>query len=363
MTRPLSIYLDLVRFLAAAAVFVSHASWDRWTAGLLWPLRPLGSDAVAVFFVLSGFVVAYAATERERSGRAYAINRLARLHSGAVPAILLTLAADRLGLLLDPALYAGFADFRTDDTLWQMANALLFTHELWWNDVQPGTNVPYWSVGYEALYYLGFGLLLFAPRFWRVLGALGAMVLAGPDTAKLAPMWLLGAGAWWMGGRAPIPPRSGAAIWAASLLWLLGVVLPARMHATLFVPMTGDPMYWRDILHYYGVASAATLNLVGFRAAAPLFAAGLERAARPIRWLGGRTFSLYLFHMPLIQLAVAASPWGPASWKTRALVFLAVPAAIGLLAELSERRKESWRRLYDRLLPGRAGLEPPAQAR
>ena len=360
MTRPLSLYLDLVRFLAALAVFMAHASWDRWTGGLLWQLRPLGSDAVAVFFVLSGFVVAYAATEREGSGRAYAVNRLARLHSGAVPAILLTLLADRVGNALRPDMYAAFAGFRTDDTLWQAANALLFTHELWWNDVQPGTNLPYWSVGYEAMYYLGFGLLLFAPRGWRLAGAVGAMVLAGPDTAKLAPMWMLGAGAWWLGRQGTMSAGRGAVVWALSLIWLLGIVLPARLRATLFVPMTGDPIYWGDILHYYSVAAAFTVNILGFQAAAPLFAGTLERVARPVRWLGGRTFALYLFHMPLIQLMAAASPWPPSSWGTRGLVWFGVPAAIAVLAELSERRKDGWRRFYARILPG---VEREARAR
>ncbi len=60
MNRPTSIYLDLIRFCAAAIVFIVHANYDRFTGGglpLLWRLQDLGNDAVMVFFVLSGYML------------------------------------------------------------------------------------------------------------------------------------------------------------------------------------------------------------------------------------------------------------------------------------------------------------------
>ena len=61
MTPSLSLFLDLVRVLAAFAVFLSHASWHDHTGGLMWQLGGIGREAVDVFFVLSGFVIAHAA--------------------------------------------------------------------------------------------------------------------------------------------------------------------------------------------------------------------------------------------------------------------------------------------------------------
>ena len=60
-----SVYLDALRFLAAALVFVVHANYSQVTGGMpvLWRFAGLGNDAVMVFFVLSGFVIAYVADQ------------------------------------------------------------------------------------------------------------------------------------------------------------------------------------------------------------------------------------------------------------------------------------------------------------
>ena len=96
MHRNLSIYLDLVRFLAALMVFVVHANYERFTGGLplLWHFKDLGNDAVMVFFVLSGFVIAYVAAHKERTIEEYAASRFARLYSVVVPALILTMLLD-----------------------------------------------------------------------------------------------------------------------------------------------------------------------------------------------------------------------------------------------------------------------------
>ena len=66
MRRELSVYLDVLRLSAALTVFVSHLSWIQISGGFLWQLQFLGHDAVMVFFVLSGFVIQYAADTKEK---------------------------------------------------------------------------------------------------------------------------------------------------------------------------------------------------------------------------------------------------------------------------------------------------------
>ena len=107
MNKSVSLYLDLVRFLAAVIVVIVHANHERFTGGLpiLWRLSGLGNDAVMVFFVLSGFVIAYVSDQKERSLEDYMVSRLARLYSVVVPALLLTVLLDWLGARIDPTLY------------------------------------------------------------------------------------------------------------------------------------------------------------------------------------------------------------------------------------------------------------------
>jgi peptidoglycan/LPS O-acetylase OafA/YrhL len=87
MNRELSLYLDICRFCAAAMVFLGHVSDHQWSGGFLWQIGGFGEDAVAVFFVLSGFVIGYVSDARENAASSYTASRLARLWSVAVPAL------------------------------------------------------------------------------------------------------------------------------------------------------------------------------------------------------------------------------------------------------------------------------------
>src|SRR5436309_9308252 len=106
MTNALSLYLDALRFGAALTVFVSHYSTGRISGGLFWQFDR-GRTAVLVFFVLSGFVIAWVTETRERTLEEYGHSRVARLYSVIIPAFVLTAALDSVGKAIDPRLYEG----------------------------------------------------------------------------------------------------------------------------------------------------------------------------------------------------------------------------------------------------------------
>jgi peptidoglycan/LPS O-acetylase OafA/YrhL len=105
MTRALSLYLDALRFGAAFTVFLSHYAVARISGGLFWPMADYGRTAVLVFFILSGFVIAWVTEIREQSLEDYGLSRAARLYSVIIPAFILTAALDYLGAAVDPRLY------------------------------------------------------------------------------------------------------------------------------------------------------------------------------------------------------------------------------------------------------------------
>ena len=82
-----SVFLDLVRFCAALVVAFDHLA--DYTNGLLWQFGSFGAAAVDVFFVLSGYVIAYAVANRERDFSRYAVSRFARLYSVVLPALII----------------------------------------------------------------------------------------------------------------------------------------------------------------------------------------------------------------------------------------------------------------------------------
>ena len=67
MNRPTSLYLDLVRPIAALVVMLSHVSQTALTGGQMEVFAYTGTEAVDVFFVLSGFVIAHVCATRERA--------------------------------------------------------------------------------------------------------------------------------------------------------------------------------------------------------------------------------------------------------------------------------------------------------
>jgi peptidoglycan/LPS O-acetylase OafA/YrhL len=102
MTQALSLYLDVLRFAAAFTVFLSHYAAGRHSGGLFRQVGPYGRVAVLVFFVLSGFVIAFVSETRERTLEECCLSRFARLYSVILPAFIATAALDGLAAVLNP---------------------------------------------------------------------------------------------------------------------------------------------------------------------------------------------------------------------------------------------------------------------
>ena len=69
----------------------------------------------------------------------------------------------------------------------------------------------------------------------------------------------------------------------------------------------------------------------------------------PIRYLAGATFSIYLFHAPILALMQMAF-WGRNPTLGRSVCLYTILFAVLLvLAELTERRKAVWTRFFTKL--------------
>lgn len=346
----MSVYLDLVRLGAAMLVFMYHVGGQRLTGGLFWRLGPYGSQAVTVFFVLSGAVIAMAA--EGRCGRDFAAARVSRIASVAVPALVATLVLDAVGQWLQPALYAASWGFGGDAWWVKAATGLLFVHELWFGKVVIGSNLPYWSLGFEVWYYLVFGLAVFGGR-WRWVWAAVALVVAGPKIGLLFPVWLFGCGAWWVARRGLVGRSVGLGLWAGSIAAWVGYEAAVQRFGRPFGVMP-DALMRPEVVEDYVVGLLMAVNLVGASAAS----AGFGRLSgcvagwigRPVRWAAGASFTLYLFHLPLAQMLAAACPWGVGTWPGRMLVVGGTLGLVLCIAQRTERRRGDWRLIVDRLL-------------
>ena len=362
MTRGFSLYLDTIRFLAAVLVLFSHVAYPRYSNGDLAWMRELnlGSDAVILFFVLSGFVIAHTTSAKNRTGLDYAKARLARLYSVVIPAIVFTLVCDAIGRSINPAAYDGwwFNGQNPGEQIWR---ALTFSSHAAGDQIRLGTNGPFWSVAYEAWYYLAFGVAVFG-RGWSRWALLALITLAaGLPIALLAPCWLAGVALQRITARRPqVRVTRGLALAMATAPWLvyaawLAIDLPRVLTMLTYIAMGAgaltpnqalgfsDEFLWNMALallfavHFFGVfALAKDAAWIG------------QRSERAIRWLAGATFSIYLFHSPLLTLLYALPGYdaaNPAHYLGAGAVTL---AACFALAEVSERRLQAWKGLFER---------------
>lgn len=356
MTPVLSVHLDAVRFLAAFVVFIGHVSGQRLTGGLLWQFGPYASQAVMVFFVLSGFVIAHVTARPGGTGFGYGVARAARVYSVAIPALAATFLLDLVGSAVNPALYQPWWGYAGDDPLWRYATAATFTGQLWWLGTTVGSNLPYWSLQYEVWYYLIFGLAIFGGP-WRILLAAAAMLIAGPPILALLPIWLLGVLAYRVCVTRPLGPRAGRlAAFGAVAGWVCYELAVARLGR----PSGGAWLMRPEIVQDYIVASLFALHVVGMHGWTRGMRTLPERLAAPVRWIAGATFTLYLLHVPVAQFIAAVSPWPAAAFGTRVLVIGGTLAVVFAMAEVTERRKEAWRSALARLAARASGRRVPA---
>ncbi|MBI1181005.1 MAG: acyltransferase family protein [Alphaproteobacteria bacterium] len=357
MNRRLSIHLDALRAGAALIVMLSHWAYPRFTGGRYLAIRELnlGSDAVVLFFVLSGLVIAFSAEVKDRTAGRFLFNRATRLYSVAVPAVLLGLLLDRLGAHLNPAAYGGWWYDPTSigDTL---GYGLSFSNEWLLNGFRLGTNGPYWSLSYEVAYYLLFAAAVFLPVRLRIAALAAGVVLAGPRALFLMPAWLLGVLLWRL-------IRNDRFALSRPAAWLLAVVPPVAYVVALAAHLPRDLMdatqalLGLDALHVHVLLRFSDEFIWNWLIGALVFAhlagvyalwRGTDRrqaretepgaSARLVRWVAGGSFSLYIIHYPVMQFLSSVIPAGVQGPVRDALLLLATLGVCLAFAELFERQ-------------------------
>ena len=347
----------MIRFGAALLVFFHHAAIAKFDSGLPYHFVITDREPVILFFVLSGFVIAYSAETKDRSPGTYALNRFARLYSVMLPALLLTALLEPLGSWLAPQLYADhWSDPATLANIGrplglQLVATGLFVNEIWWWDVWPSVNSPFWSLGYEAVYYLFYALVLWGGRFRWAWAALAAL-LAGPKILLLLPLWVLGVATY-------------RAIKADKLTRGQGYLaaVAALLSYVLFIGFGAKTALDRAVHDAFGAHTALLLSnsdqflsnyvtgllfsalLIGLAAVAQDFAKPLYRLQKPIRALAGLTFALYLFHYPLVYALRAVALATGLERFSPLIVTGGTLAIVALLAPVTEAQKGTLRRL------------------
>jgi peptidoglycan/LPS O-acetylase OafA/YrhL len=319
---------EAVRAVCAVIVLLNHAlsvfavpgvpPWLHW-------LAQFSTEAVLVFFLLSGAVITHSLQRRPRAALAFATDRLVRIYP--VYAIAIALATVAVWVLAAPPQAL---------SVW-IANALFLQS---WTGAPFALlefNRPLWSLPYEMFYY-GLVALLLLSRF----GAVGLLL------ALTTAAWLL---------------RSSPS--AMYLLLLIGLA-PAFFVGAAIVRwqqvLPRIPLWLAWIITALALALTKALegqisellrqNLFALTLAPLLLALYQSRPGAPrlLVYLGAISYALYAFHHPLYVIANSAMAAYP--WSVR--LALGVGATV-LLAHLIERglqpRIKAWARPRPVVLP------------
>ena len=341
--------LDVLRGPAALLVFAEH--WRNLlfkdfpelvnpgpVLKVFYLFTGAGHEAVMLFFVLSGCVIAhviYGLHERGKwSWRGYLSARLTRLWIVLIPALVLTAMWDRIGMWLaagKASIYQGegFGNI-LNQSVSDLSGPEVFAGNVFFLQriLVPtfGSNGPVWSISYEFVYYLAYPLLLGGLVMVRgrllaglasVALAAGLLVFAGKSISAGFVIWLFGVAAYFAFKKVPWPTRWAIPGFLGGVLLLVACIVGSRMGIDL------GPLDWEVFI---GISCA--LAVYAGLSAEPT--ERLTRILRPFHGLSAVSYSVYLLHAPLLVFIASliftsnADRWDP----DVAHLVVAVPIAL-----------------------------------
>ncbi|MBF6568682.1 MAG: acyltransferase [Candidatus Binataceae bacterium] len=373
-----SAHLDALRGIAAIAVLGFHfrgtffvdldPARAGWLLRLFYFMTDLGHQAVMIFFVLSGYLIGASVLrnfhEQRWSWQPYLINRLSRLWTVLIPALVLGALWDRGGMFWfgTGGIYGGKVVnasisapiLPASNAITMLGNALFLQRVL-----VPtfGSNGPLWSLTYEFWYYILFPLLLL--MVWpgnrkdsRIAGLAGFSIVVvglGSTISRAFAIWLMGAG---LNFLPTIEKLNRKTIRLGTLALFFPALVPSAHHA---------PFLRYSLLNDLWVGGFTTL-LIYILLQDRRTSVGGRYPDLDAR-VAGFSYTLYLVHLPLLvflkALILPHSRWQMDVWSIltggiiiAAILGYALAVASQTEARTSEVRGMVMKVLGRRLAPG-----------
>jgi peptidoglycan/LPS O-acetylase OafA/YrhL len=334
LTTTESLALDVIRVGAAIVVVIGHLTQSMFSFGIP-NLVLIGRGAVAIFFILSGFVIRHVTVSRPGTMGKFFKDRASRVYSVALPAMLVTIVADTISHRVNPAFYSTW-NMTEPQKIYGIVANLLWTAQLWTRFDNPLSNLPFWSLNYEVIYYVTYGCAFYLSGAKRWLCIAFVSIIAGPKIMFFFPIWLIGCYAHdlyqkWQGARKAGLYLNFACSAIALVILVLGINHKlARDAMDFYMILYKEGKHFKlgrtsGVIDFYAISVAGSILLVRLLTAirsVRIRADGV--CARCVRYLAEGTFAIYLTHFPLLILVASCIPYNHASLWQKAVILIAV---------------------------------------
>ena len=335
-----SIYLDLLRFLCAFIVLVMHSFQVIYKMDFgNHYISHIAHGAVIVFFVLSGYVIAFTTTVKKRTMAEYVVARLSRLYSIFFPAIIVTIICAVITKIINPSFYELYDN---GNAIFRYFLGLFYLNEIWFLSAAPRINGVIWSLSFEFWFYVIFGALYFKTKGLKgwILPFL-ICFFAGPKILLMMVIWFFG----FLAYRLPKVAISNSFSWFLVFVFLVLSIFSMIFFSGIPYDLVRYPLIW--------ASQFLTDYIVGFFIAISVWflpltknkVKGSQRVLKvqeKIRTIGDLTFPIYVLHLPLLVVLKSIMP----EWVNLNLQFFIIVSSTFLICSFFgmylESKKKWW---------------------
>ncbi|SCY45802.1 acyltransferase family protein [Desulfoluna spongiiphila] len=294
-------FFNFLRWISALVVVIGHCCMFK---RLLHPDNQEGissiytyiashaHSAVMIFFVLSGYLVAYSVSVKKATKsyniKDYFLDRWSRIYSVLLIAILFTLLLDFIGAKYSPD-YLNPEYVPQDRWGIRLFANLICLQGIQGFRIQMGTNPALWSIGYEFVYYILFGLISFRHDIFKnnkqfFLCVSGILLAVGFKMTSYYFIWLIGVFAFYISKKINIKIS-----YLNLTLFLAGFLI--LNHFVVYKNVFQLNEFWRDftLATYLGAILIFDIESIGKR-----------YICKFNRFMAEFSYSLYAFHLPII---------------------------------------------------------------
>ena len=361
MNKVKSSYLEILRIVSALYVFIWHFASETikgdnyfctCTFAKYWHLKKDSAHYfVVIFFLLSGYLITLSSLKKGVTYKSFIIDRLGRLYSVLIPALVFCFL---IAIIINNGSF-GMRDYiiHYNNLLYRFCINILFLSQSFNLSGSPPLNQAVWSVQYEFIFYIFWGALIFLKKTRRIVVILFLILISFPKILFLFPLWLMGAMVFYFEKKKFHFIPSLLTFVVSTLIIFLFLIKPDLVPFNEFV----NSDYFFGINLYFSANFRADyifglimmINFLSFFAISEAMNCKIGQFLffilfyTIVRKIGNCTYTLYLFHTPLLFLYATILPFNRFNNFHIFFLIILVVLSVYFIARHTEWKVLYWR--------------------